>query len=360
MATTGAVSSTTTPYSTTITGAGISLFNRGPVTSLFIPPTSCLSTLTYGGDALYFGHNGAEYFDPACYPSPSANLASQSSSWNLYFYSPAQCPSGWNSQLVTYTYSTSTTVLSFDNDATVVLCCPPGYTSLSSYSHSCASSVFGISVSTFYYKSPSSIGAGFWTSTAPSSPFPTILGGPSGTVVPIYGDGMLVVWKSTDAAAFTTGPAATASGTASGTPSTTASTNGTSATCPAVCHTSSKLSTGAKVGLGIGIPGLVILLALAGFIIYSRRWKKQPTPTDPGEMNVPVYRPELSGLPKDGPFNPQVYSQGPTHHSTSPVHSQPYQLPGSRLPPDGQRYSDAPTSQSYSPGRQEHHELPQQ
>ncbi|KAF8850524.1 hypothetical protein BDZ45DRAFT_751607 [Acephala macrosclerotiorum] len=358
MTTIVAASSTSIPYSTTITGAGISLFNRGPVTSLFTPPASCLSTLTYGGGALYFGHNGDAYYDPACYPSPSSNLASQSSSWNLYFYSPAQCPSGWNSQLVTNTYSTSTTVLSFDSDNTVVLCCPPGYTSLTSYSHSCASNVFGISVTTLYYKSPSSIGPGFWTSTSPSSPFPTILGGPSGGVVPIYGDGILAVWKSSDAVVFTAGSSPTTSST-SQTPSTTAPGNGTSGTPPGASHTSSGLSTGAKIGIGIGIPALVLILAALGFFIYRRRVKKQPVRTDAGEMSIPVYRPELSGQPKDGTFIPQQYPQGPTYHSTSPINSQPHQL-GLGIPADGQRYSDVPTYQAYSPVRQEHHELPQQ
>jgi hypothetical protein len=63
--------------------ASISSFNRGPVTSIFNPPASCLSTLTWA-NAMYFGYGGPDnYPDTACYPS--STLPGGPNAWELYY-----------------------------------------------------------------------------------------------------------------------------------------------------------------------------------------------------------------------------------------------------------------------------------
>jgi hypothetical protein len=71
----------------------ISAFNRGPLTSVFTPAATCLSTLTFIRD-MYFGHqvtypgNQGAYFDPACFPtslSSSQTQQSNSDPWTLYY-----------------------------------------------------------------------------------------------------------------------------------------------------------------------------------------------------------------------------------------------------------------------------------
>jgi hypothetical protein len=73
----------TTSIASMITDAvSIESFNRGPIPTVFSAPSSCLSTVTsVDGGGLYFGHMGASYADPACYPSPNT----ASAGWNLYY-----------------------------------------------------------------------------------------------------------------------------------------------------------------------------------------------------------------------------------------------------------------------------------
>jgi hypothetical protein len=62
--------------------SSITAFNRGPVTSVFTPPASCLSTLTYFNIA-YYGHIDSAYYDPACYPT--STLDGGANAWSLYY-----------------------------------------------------------------------------------------------------------------------------------------------------------------------------------------------------------------------------------------------------------------------------------
>ena len=81
---TAAASSTLT---TTLNDPG--LYNWGPITSVFVPPTTCYNTLTSATNdgVLYVGHNDQNYFDPACYPTGSVGTSTleQASSWGLYY-----------------------------------------------------------------------------------------------------------------------------------------------------------------------------------------------------------------------------------------------------------------------------------
>ncbi|KAF2650862.1 hypothetical protein K491DRAFT_116101 [Lophiostoma macrostomum CBS 122681] len=65
------MTSSTTSTTLTITDPRIiRALNRGPVTSLFTPPTSCTATLTHRQSAtvLFVGHEHDPYFDVSCFP----------------------------------------------------------------------------------------------------------------------------------------------------------------------------------------------------------------------------------------------------------------------------------------------------
>jgi hypothetical protein len=84
----------------------------------------------------------------------------------------------------------------------------------------------------------------------------------------VIADGLLIMWQASDsevlarAAAMTTTPQ-----------SSTGSTPSPSAT--STLSPSSGLSTGAKIGLGIGIPVVVIAFLVIGFFFWERRRGKQ-------------------------------------------------------------------------------------
>ncbi|EED13339.1 hypothetical protein TSTA_058280, partial [Talaromyces stipitatus ATCC 10500] len=82
-----------------------SYFNRGPLTTTFTPPTTCLQTLSVASFYLdttpvsttFYGH----FFDDTgytCLPTgtvPGTLLASPTY-WGTYWYSPGlYCPTGW-------------------------------------------------------------------------------------------------------------------------------------------------------------------------------------------------------------------------------------------------------------------------
>ena len=131
---------------TTITDTNsIAQFNRGPLTTYFIPPTSCLSTLTYAS-SLFLGHYGSVLVDPKCYPLGTLSAAdlTQNSQWYYYycsFYlnqpaascfhllivrldSPGLCPSGYSTATTFEGTFPGSTILSLGPDTTAALCCP--------------------------------------------------------------------------------------------------------------------------------------------------------------------------------------------------------------------------------------------
>lgn len=64
----------------------IASYNRGPITSLFVPPASCTATLTFAFNTLYFGHM-AGYFDKDCYPTGfgGSQAPIYGSAWDAYY-----------------------------------------------------------------------------------------------------------------------------------------------------------------------------------------------------------------------------------------------------------------------------------
>jgi hypothetical protein len=73
----------------------IALYNRGPLTTVFQPNTSCYSTLTVPIEAskystkLYVGHGWDEYFDTSCFPTGTKQYSDVAywSAWKLYYCS---------------------------------------------------------------------------------------------------------------------------------------------------------------------------------------------------------------------------------------------------------------------------------
>ncbi|KAH8805101.1 hypothetical protein F5884DRAFT_440466 [Xylogone sp. PMI_703] len=267
MPSTSKSTSTTSPDPVVTDQAVIASFNRGPVTSVFVPPASCLSTLTKIV-SMYFGHEDGDYYDPACFPS--STIPESKTQWDLFYYSPAQCPQGW-SEATTFTSSFTghhDSTLSLGADTTAVLCCPSGYSYLD-YNHRCASGFADITTYLTFY-SPIS-GDDAWTK-GPVLTDQWVQGTSTWT---IFGDGIPVWYQSSDLALFRAATATKSSTTSSTSTSTSPTSTSTSpATSTPTSNSSSGLSTGAKIGIGVGIPLAVLALGIIGFAYYMRRRRK--------------------------------------------------------------------------------------
>ncbi|KUJ13118.1 uncharacterized protein LY89DRAFT_785617 [Mollisia scopiformis] len=293
-------SSTSTTFITD--QVSIAAFNRGPVTASFTPPVSCLSTLTLFNSQFYFGHRAEGYFDTACYPSSTSSLAADA--WDVYYYSPAQCPSGWaQATSIAYSFGRSATQLSLGSDTTAVVCCP-GYFYVGN-DHACQSNIASTTTSVLYI-SPV-LNNNLWYSTDGNAPSTTTITETATSANWILGDGIAVWWQSSDLKAF-----AAATGTSS-TPTQSTGTQSTSTATHSVTSTPSShgLSSGAKIGIGIGIPLGVIALGLIGFFVYFRRRRRNPIPqTEPqetSEFKAPG-EPELQDTSKYGAPAHEMYS----------------------------------------------------
>ena len=83
-----ATTATTTTRSVSSVIAG---FNRGAITSLFVPAPSCTETVTLSisgnRNQLYFAHGGLAFFDTSCLPIGSkaeTDLATKGA-WETYY-----------------------------------------------------------------------------------------------------------------------------------------------------------------------------------------------------------------------------------------------------------------------------------
>ena len=111
----------TRAFHTTMTSA-FSWYNRGPLTTTFTPPASCLSTTTssvWSGSstAVWVGHFNLAG-DTSCYPPATKPVVTPVDG---YYYSPAICPSGW------YSACPITSLLGIgpvDPGTTAAACCP--------------------------------------------------------------------------------------------------------------------------------------------------------------------------------------------------------------------------------------------
>src|SRR4051812_49328192 len=78
------------------------LASNGPLTTLWAPPPSCLSTTTCYNSSFYLGYQSALGADLSCYPpaqtAPAGNANTTKSAVNaitIQYYSLGICPSGW-------------------------------------------------------------------------------------------------------------------------------------------------------------------------------------------------------------------------------------------------------------------------
>ncbi|KAM3067644.1 hypothetical protein ACMFMG_000042 [Clarireedia jacksonii] len=272
-------SSSSTTSITPITDQNvISAFNRGPLLTTYTPPTSCVSTYTFG-TVMYFGHNVESYIDPACYPSSTTEYGNGQAAWYVYYYSPGVCPEGYaTATTFTSSWGRSNTLLAIGSDTTVALCCPSKF-SYASDGHACVSTFSSIT-SKLTYINPQLNAINQWVSTSASPPLITTA---SGDPYHIYGDGIPIMWQESDLKAFAEAATATPStattistslsaGLPAQTASTTASTN-TTTTLPKPTSAPT-LSTGAKIAIGLVVPGIVIAVVAAVAIWFIRKRKR--------------------------------------------------------------------------------------
>ncbi|KAJ4355624.1 uncharacterized protein N0V89_003644 [Didymosphaeria variabile] len=305
------------PETTMITAkASIEAFNRGPITKYWEPAPSCSNTMSKDAN-MYYGWGASGVIDTACYPMGTLkyNDIKPASAWDLYYYSPAICPKEWT---VATTYSDNIpkndalTSLSVGTSTTAVLCCPSGF-SYYTQGHVCTSTIK--EDQTLKYVVPG------------NDEFGTLSIGPVSTSIysagasHAFANGIVVMFQSSDTAmlrsvtvnptagvastsATTTTPSAQSS---TGTTNTAVSTGAATSTGDAQPVSSSGLSTGAKVGMGVGIPCALLLGLLFGWFLFRKRRTGNPYPPGYDETGMVKYAqvheahtepPEIGGNPR--------------------------------------------------------------
>ncbi|KAH3906903.1 hypothetical protein HBI56_064530 [Parastagonospora nodorum] len=265
------MSSVSTSPPVTITDAAeIASYNRGPITEILSFPASCTQTITTGAKNYFFGHLGSIY-DNNCIAlgTLDAGYLIETDRWAKYYYSPAICPHGWTAA-ETYTSCISVgrdpTCISLGPATTAALCCPSGYSSYSE-GRRCVSPMTKGQVATI--RARPSNGEAWDRQPAMTN---TIVSDTS-----VHGDGIPIYWQSSDAEVLsraaamtpTSDPGSVAS------PSNASAYSSSAPTSSGIAQTGSSpsagLSTGAKAGIGAGVPIAVIALLMMGFFFWKRR-----------------------------------------------------------------------------------------
>ncbi|OCL05950.1 hypothetical protein AOQ84DRAFT_390542 [Glonium stellatum] len=273
----------------------IASYNRGPITTYFDFPTSCLSTLT-SSSPLFFGHFYDSYVDPSCYPlgTLSASDVVGTDSWDLYYYSPGYCPNGWRAvTTISSVFPASLSIgsilytgISLGPDTTAAICCPSGYQYASASEtlpagHLCSTSLTENTVLSFLL--PTNDGDKWLIGNISTTTWST------GEY--IFGDGIPIWWKSGDlsilsSAATATPPTSLSASTSKASPtptstilpptSTSTSTSARAST-PLLSSQNSRsggLSTGTEIGISVAIPVAIIAILVFGILIYFRRHRR--------------------------------------------------------------------------------------
>ncbi|KAK0514191.1 hypothetical protein JMJ35_002808 [Cladonia borealis] len=255
-----------------------------PLTTIFTPPPSCLGVITY--DGVLFWQNGvSQTGDSNCYPASFHNI------YNSY-YSPGICPQSWTSAS---TYPHANKPLE-----TAAFCCPSSYfvystTSEALVDFACAS-LIGTDLANVFSTSMLSPGP---LPTSPSLETVTQTDIPPGSNT-VWADLIQIRWQSTDtdvmnlmresektaavgsARLFTASPAATSSTVPSPTPS-----SQSNDTTPS----SSRLSTGSKVGIGVSAALNAVLLVVVALVYFHRR-RKSETKNSAADYATEAYKRE--------------------------------------------------------------------
>lgn len=261
---------------------------RVSLTTIFTPPPSCLSTVTYDGTSFWQG-GLLQTGDQDCYPPSFTDIFNT-------LYNPGICPSGWTS--VANPNNVGPATLKNGVLATRAYCCPsvggvqfnldrkmPLLTMIQGYYHSstnrgllrnaCAS-LFGSPLTNVYYTPTRAEGP------IPSDPSLLTIDPRSVEANTVYADIIQIQWASTDSGILrlmsqtTSSSSSEALATAAQTAHQTAA-NAAQTASPPVTATAAAdgLSSGAKAGIGIGAAVGAVALALLAYFLWSRR-RQQP------------------------------------------------------------------------------------
>ncbi|KAI4114263.1 MAG: hypothetical protein LQ345_004926 [Seirophora villosa] len=263
---------------------------RVSLTTIFTPPPSCLSTVTYDGTSFWQG-GLVQTGDQNCYPASFTDIFNS-------FYNPGICPSGWTSVANAKPNNIGPVTLKNGDLVTRAYCCPsvggvqfnldrkmPLLTMIQGYYHSstdrgllghaCASP-FDSPLTNVYYTSTKAEGP------IPSDPSLLTIDPQSVEANTVYADVIQIQWASTDSGILrlmsqtTSSSSSEAQATAAQTAHQTAA-NAAQTASPPVTATAAAdgLSSGAKAGIGIGAAVGAVALALLAYFLWSRR-RKQP------------------------------------------------------------------------------------
>ncbi|KAF2489093.1 hypothetical protein BU16DRAFT_531503 [Lophium mytilinum] len=248
------------------------------------------------------------------------------SSWNIYYYSPAICPSGWTEATTFSSLSQanpSSVWFSIESNTNVALCCPSEYNYFSGLGHQCTSQITQNQIVQYVFATFNGA-SGYDRGTVSTSTF--------ASDATAWGDGVPIWWQNSDdallAAASTMLPSASSStvpttglastgGTArpsatTSIPSSTAATSASSTAVPGV----GGLSTGAKVGLGVGIPVAIIAGLALGYLLFRRRQGRGTPYGGATDVQLGKYR-------HNAPPGPYYDGQQPPNQPTHEIYSQP-------------------------------------
>lgn len=324
--------------------------NRGPLTTIFTPPSNCLATTTALDTSYFVGSepNGDLGGFPSCYPSSTLSVAASDDVFQPAVYSPGVCPFGY-----TYAFPYTSQIdgigeeyrsTTYTIPVTKYVCCPSGFSVSDTDLFLGICSQTATSISNVWQLTPG------WPSSTPSSY--SLTTATDEILLFVNAKPIVVVWASTDGAVLkllssqgltgftiptssgqsistlpsgfgfsgtyptgtTASPGATATGT-NATPTSTASSGGMS--------TSSKIGIGVSVPLGVAVIGLLALF----FWLRHKNQKKQAPPPPPMEYQLP---PEYSHQP------PQPYNSNMTQYPyQNNVMYQPQPMPQHMMSPDG-------------------------
>ncbi|PVI04275.1 hypothetical protein DM02DRAFT_669263 [Periconia macrospinosa] len=244
-------------------------FFRGPLTSVFTPPSSCFQlTRSQDNSNFYVGHGADRYFDPSCFPSAKSDLQ-DIKYWTSYYYSPAICPQGYSTVEIFHTnfpgFEKSDGV-PLGPETSAGLCCPSGY-GYSAHGHLCSSSISRNQVLSYIH--PTTTGQSWnqgslTTSTASAESI-------------VVGNGIPIWWQKTDEAvlapvrAAATAPPSTSS--SSGTQTSSLKPTGTQTPND---HQGAR-TTNSKLSIAVGVVVFIVtvLAAILLFLMYRKKSQKK-------------------------------------------------------------------------------------
>ncbi|KAF1969941.1 hypothetical protein BU23DRAFT_232606 [Bimuria novae-zelandiae CBS 107.79] len=229
------------------------------------------------GGSMFFGHLNDPYFDVSCFPlgtMNAADLVNDDTKWQLYYYSPAICPSGWTTATTFRSYVPGvddTKFFQLGPQTTAAICCPSSY-SYFHMGHLCASIV--TRDQRVPYVNPTSSGTDGWNRGIVS----TLTVAKDFTAV---GDGVQIRWQSSNEAVLAAATDVTSITSSSSSKKESQNSQQSPSLAPTASNTSDPgdkggLSTGAKAGIGVSIAGLALLTGiLVGILLLLRHKKRQ-------------------------------------------------------------------------------------